>query len=214
MPAGRAYSSGMGASRIFERPREPGFLDGHFLVAMPGMEDPRFKRAVIYMCAHSSDGAMGIVINQPAPHISFSDLLVQLKIIPEDADILLPPGTDDVRVLQGGPVEQARGFVLHTPEVFIENSTLPLAEGLCLTATLDILKAIARGAGPRSAVLALGYAGWAPGQLELEIHANGWLSCPADPEVIFDPDLDGKYIRVMRTIGVDPSLLSSQAGRA
>ena len=214
MPAGRAYSPWMAASRIFERPQEPGFLDGQFLVAMPSMEDPRFRRAVVYMCAHSSDGAMGIVINQPAPHISFSDLLVQLKIIPQDADILLPPGADDVRVLQGGPVEQARGFVLHTPEVFIENSTLPLAEGLCLTATLDILKAIARGAGPRSAVLALGYAGWAPGQLELEIQANGWLSCPADPAVIFDPDLDGKYIRVMRTIGVDPSLLSSQAGRA
>jgi putative transcriptional regulator len=204
----------MASSRIFERPREPGFLDGQFLVAMPGMEDPRFKRAVVYMCAHSADGAMGIVINHPAPHVSFPDLLVQLKIVPQEADILQPPGTDEVRVLQGGPVEQARGFVLHTPEVFIENSTLPLAEGLCLTATLDILKAIARGTGPRSAVLALGYAGWAPGQLETEINANGWLSCPADPQVIFDPDLEGKYIRVMRTIGVDPAALSSEAGRA
>ena len=108
MRAGRAYSCPMGASRIFERPREPGFLDGQFLVAMPGMEDPRFKRAVVYMCAHSAEGAMGIVINHSAPHISFSDLLVQLKIIPQAADILLPPGTDEVRVLQGGPVEQAQ----------------------------------------------------------------------------------------------------------
>lgn len=202
------------ASRPFDRPQQPGFLDGQFLVAMPGMEDPRFKRAVIYLCAHSADGAMGIVINHPAPNLSFPDLLVQLKIVPEDADILLPPGTDDVPVLNGGPVEQARGFVLHSPDVMIENATLPLADGLCLTATLDILKAIARGTGPRQAVLALGYAGWSAGQLEAEIQANGWLSCPADPALIFDPDAEMKYARALRTIGVDPSLLSTQAGRA
>jgi putative transcriptional regulator len=202
------------SSRIFERPQEPGFLDGQFLVAMPGMEDPRFKRAVIYVCAHSAAGAMGIIVNHPAPHVSFPDLLVQLKILPEGSDILLPPGAGDVPVVQGGPVEQARGFLLHSPEVFIDNSTLPLADGLCLTATLDILKAIARGNGPRSAVLALGYAGWAPGQLETEIQHNGWLSCPADPAIVLDADLPSKYLRVMRRIGIDPALLSSEAGRA
>jgi len=204
----------MRINRLLDQPHAPGFLDGQFLVAMPTMEDQRFKRSVIYVCAHSPDGAMGIVVNQPAQHITFPDLLVQLKIIPEGADILLPPGAADTVVLNGGPVEQARGFVLHTPEVFIDNSTLPIAEGICLTATLDILKAIAKGAGPRAAVLALGYAGWSAGQLETEIQANGWLSCPADPDLIFDPDLDGKYAKAMRRIGVDPALLSGQAGRA
>jgi putative transcriptional regulator len=204
----------MNLSSLLDRQQRPGFLDGQFLVAMPTMEDPRFRRAVIYLCAHSADGAMGIVINHPAPHVSFPDLLVQLKIIPEGADILLPPGVGDMQVVQGGPVEQARGFVLHTPEVFIDNSTLPIAEGICLTATLDILKAIARGKGPRAAVLALGYAGWSAGQLESEIQANGWLNCPADAAIIFDHDLDTKYERAMHKIGVDPALLSGQAGRA
>jgi putative transcriptional regulator len=202
------------ASRPFDRPLQPGFLDGQFLVAMPGMEDPRFKRALIYMCAHSKDGAMGIVVNHPAPNLNFGDLLVQLKIVPEGADILLPSNVEDMPVLNGGPVEQGRGFVLHSPEVVIQNSTLPLADGLCLTATLDILKAIARGQGPKKAVLALGYAGWSAGQLESEIQANGWLSCPADPALIFDPDIDSKYARALKAIGVDPTLLSAQAGHA
>lgn len=202
------------ASRPFDRPLQPGFLDGQFLVAMPGMEDPRFKRALIYMCAHSKDGAMGIVVNHPAPNLNFGDLLVQLKIVPEGADILLPSNVEEMPVLNGGPVEQGRGFVLHSPEVVIQNSTLPLAEGLCLTATLDILKAIARGQGPKQAVLALGYAGWSAGQLESEIQANGWLSCPADPALIFDPDIESKYARALKAIGVDPTLLSAQAGHA
>ncbi len=158
-----------------------GYLDGQMLIAMPAMNDERFARAVIYVCAHSSEGAMGIVVNQPAGNIKFPDLLVQLEVIPAAERIELPVRAEDVKVLKGGPVETGRGFVLHSADFFIENSTLPIDEGICLTATLDILKAIARGNGPESAILALGYAGWAPGQLENEIQQNGWLHCAGRP---------------------------------
>jgi putative transcriptional regulator len=191
-----------------------GYLDGQMLIAMPTMRDERFMRSVIYVCAHSSEGAMGIVVNQPAPNIRFSELLVQLEVIPAAELIQLPPRADVVKVLKGGPVETGRGFVLHSDDFVIENSTLPIDDGICLTATLDILKAIARGKGPESAVLALGYAGWAPGQLESEIQENGWLHCPADPELIFGPDIDGKYGKALRKIGIDPGKLSSEAGHA
>ena len=156
------------------------------------MQDERFARSLIYVCAHSSEGAMGIVVNQPAPHISFPDLLVKLDVIPAADKIQLPPRAGDVKVLKGGPVETERGFVLHSADFFIENSTLPIDEGICLTATLDILKAIARGNGPASAILALGYAGWAPGQLENEMQQNGWLHCSADPDLIFGNDIERK----------------------
>lgn len=191
-----------------------GYLDGQMLIAMPAMGDERFARAVIYICAHSSEGAMGIIVNQPAPNINFSDLLVQLEVIPENELIQLPPTAGAVKVLKGGPVETGRGFVLHSADFFIENSTLPIDDGVCLTATLDILKAIARGDGPESAILALGYAGWAPGQLEAEIQHNGWLHCPADPELIFGGDTDGKYEKAMRKIGIDLGMLSSESGHA
>src|SRR6187200_631014 len=191
-----------------------GFLDGQMLIATPGMQDERFSRSLIYMCAHSSEGAMGIVVNQPAAHISFPDLLVKLDVIPKAEKIQLPPGAGDVTVLKGGPVETERGFVLHSADFFIENSTLPIDEGVCLTATLDILKAIARGTGPQSAILALGYAGWAPGQLENEIQHNGWLHCSADAELIFGPDTSGKYDKALKKIGIDLGMLSSEAGHA
>jgi putative transcriptional regulator len=191
-----------------------GYLDGQMLIAMPSMADDRFARAVIYVCAHSSEGAMGIIVNQPAANINFPDLLVQLEVIPAADLIQLPPGAGTVKVLKGGPVETGRGFVLHSADFFIENSTLPIDEGICLTATLDILKAIARGNGPASAVLALGYAGWAPGQLENEIQKNGWLHCPADSELIFGKDTDGKYALALRKLGIDVGMLSSEAGHA
>ena len=184
------------------------------LIAMPTMGDERFARAVIYMCAHSADGAMGIIVNQPAAHVSFSDLLVQLDVLPAADLIQLPQQAGDVKVLKGGPVDTQRGFVLHSADFFIENSTLPIDEGICLTATLDILKAIARGNGPASAVLALGYAGWAPGQLENEIHQNGWLHCPADPDLIFGADTEGKYALALKKIGIEVGMLSSEAGHA
>jgi putative transcriptional regulator len=191
-----------------------GYLDGQMLIAMPSMGDERFARSVIYVCAHSTEGAMGIVVNQPAANISFPDLLVQLEVIPAADLIQLPSGAGGVKVLKGGPVDTQRGFVLHSSDFFIENSTLPIDEGICLTATLDILKAIARGSGPRSAILALGYAGWAPGQLENEIQHNGWLHCSADPELIFGPDTGGKYSKALKKIGIDLGMLSSEAGHA
>jgi putative transcriptional regulator len=205
-PVAKSKTLGKGAKR--------GFLDGQMLIAMPSMGDERFARAVIYMCAHSADGAMGIIVNQPAAHISFSDLLVQLEVLPAADLIQLPRQAGGVKVLKGGPVDTQRGFVLHSADFFIENSTLPIDEGICLTATLDILKAIARGAGPASAVLALGYAGWAPGQLETEIHQNGWLHCAADRELIFGADTEGKYTLALKKIGIEVGKLSSEAGHA
>ncbi|MBN9431293.1 MAG: YqgE/AlgH family protein [Bosea sp.] len=193
---------------------EQGYLDGQFLVAMPGMLDERFARSVIYLCAHSEEGAMGIVVNQAVPQISFSDLLVQLDIIPEGPEIRLPRAASRMIVQRGGPVETGRGFVLHSADYFADNSTLPIDENICLTATLDVLKAIASGSGPESAMLALGYAGWGAGQLEEEIQANGWLSLKGDAELIFDTDLDGKYTRALAMMGVDPAMLSGEAGHA
>jgi len=190
------------------------FLDGQMLIAMPAMSDERFARSVIYVCAHSSEGAMGIVVNHPAQNIKFPDLLVQLEVIPAAERIQLPTSAEAVKVLKGGPVETGRGFVLHSADFFIENSTLPIDEGICLTATLDILKAIARGTGPHDAVLALGYAGWAPGQLEQEIQQNGWLHCSADQELIFGKDIEHKYERALRKLGIDLAMLSNEAGHA
>ena len=204
----------MKISRKASKSAGRGYLDGQMLIAMPTMRDERFTRSLIYVCAHSSEGAMGIVVNQPAANINFPDLLVQLEVIPAADLIQLPPRAGEVKVLKGGPVETGRGFVLHSADFFIENSTLPIDEGICLTATLDILKAIARGSGPVSALLALGYAGWAPGQLESEIQENGWLHCSADPELIFGPDTDGKYAKALKKLGIDLGMLSSQAGHA
>ncbi|MGB3867578.1 MAG: YqgE/AlgH family protein [Xanthobacteraceae bacterium] len=191
-----------------------GYLDGQMLVAMPVMEDQRFARSVIYLCAHSSEGAMGIIVNRPAGSIDFPELLVQLQIIAEADQIKLPETAESMKVLKGGPVETGRGFVLHSSDFFIEDATLPIDEDICLTATLDILKAIAAGKGPRHAILALGYAGWAPGQLESEIQGNGWLHCPADADLVFGTDAEEKYGRALRKIGVDPGTLSTAAGHA
>ncbi|HZH51378.1 MAG TPA: YqgE/AlgH family protein [Microvirga sp.] len=191
-----------------------GYLDGQFLVAMPGMTDERFSRAVIYVCAHSAEGAMGIVLNRPAANVNVPDLLVQLEIIPELERIRLPQKVGQMQVLMGGPVETSRGFVLHSPDFHIAQSTLPIDDSVCLTATVDILRAIARGDGPENAVLALGYAGWGAGQLEHEIQANGWLNCPADAELIFKTSVDTRYEMALRKIGIEPAMLSMQAGHA
>ena len=196
-----------------------GYLDGQILVAMPSMADERFARSVIYICAHSADGAMGIIVNHPAQTMTFSEILVQLDVLESAAARALPDSVGAVPVVKGGPVETGRGFVLHSSDYHVDNSTLPIADGVSLTATLDILRAIAGGRGPRRAVLALGYAGWSPGQLESEIQGNGWLNCEADAGLIFDPGLDDKYNRALRKmglgkIGIDPSLLSSEAGHA
>jgi len=192
-----------------------GYLDGQFLVAMPAMTDKRFARSVIYMCAHSVQGAMGLIVNQRAPHITFPELLGQLSIPGGDnGGEGFEPDLIDLDVHVGGPVEAGRGFVLHSSDYFAADSTLPIDDGVSLTATVDILKAIANGKGPDRAILALGYAGWRPGQLESEIQANGWLHCPPDVDLLFDRDLDQKYGRAMSKIGIDPSHLVSEAGHA
>jgi len=190
------------------------FLDGALLIAMPAMADPRFERSVIYLCAHSEDGAMGIIVNQHAPHISFDELLEQLNINPPQERISMPVINQSMAVHMGGPVETGRGFVLHSSDYYAEDSTLPIDEGVCLTATLDILRAIAYGNGPSQALLALGYAGWAPGQLETEINENGWLHCASDADLIFNPEVGDKYERALAKIGINPSFLVNDSGHA
>jgi putative transcriptional regulator len=207
-------SSGLPTPKRHSANRRRGYLDGQMLIAMPTMGDERFSRSLIYICAHSSEGAMGIIVNHPAPNIEFPDLLVKLNVIATADAIQLPPSSGAVKVMRGGPVETERGFVLHSADFFIENSTLPIDDGICLTATIDILKAIARGDGPASAILALGYAGWAPGQLENEIQGNGWLHCAADSELIFGADIGSKYAMALKKIGIDLGMLSSEAGHA
>ncbi|WP_150526177.1 YqgE/AlgH family protein [Roseibium sediminis] len=189
-------------------------LEGQILIAMPNMDDGRFDHSVIYMCSHSEQGAMGLVLNQVARHLSFEDLLMQLDIVNDDSAILLPKSIRGMNVYKGGPVEVERGFVLHSDDYVIDRSTLPIDNGICLTATLEILKAMADGRGPTRALLALGYAGWAPGQLETEIQENGWLTGPADPNLIFDPESERKWQRAMESIGIDPAMLSGEAGHA
>jgi putative transcriptional regulator len=193
--------------------RNYAYLDGQLLIAMPIMTDKRFARSVIYMCAHSAEGAMGLIINQRASHISFSELMKQLSIVPDGSDdIEIELADMDVHV--GGPVETGRGFVLHSADYYAADSTLPIDDGVSLTATIDILKAIAGGKGPDRAILALGYAGWRAGQLESEIAANGWLHCSADADLLFNRDLEQKYERALSKIGIDPSHLVSEAGHA
>ncbi len=170
------------------------------------MSDPRFDRAVVYLCSHSDEGAMGLVINNPLSALTFQELLEQL-------DIAISGPLHDIPILSGVPVETGRGFVLHTAD-FIQDSTLVVSETIALTATVDILKAIAEGRGPRQHILALGYAGWAPGQLENEIQENGWLTCPADEEIIFSTAASTMWPRAMAMMGIDVSMLSSFSGHA
>jgi putative transcriptional regulator len=179
-------------------------LTGQLLVAMPSMGDDRFAQAVIYVCAHTPEAAMGIIINRPLIRPSFDDLLRQLDIEP------LPPARR-IRVCAGGPVEDSRGFVLHTEDWSSEGS-LRVTDTMSLTASLDVLKAIAGGGGPRSGVLALGYAGWGPGQLDEEMQRNAWLSVPADETLVFDADDSSKWRRALAKLKIDPLLLSGDAG--
>lgn len=193
-------------------PMEPTSLEGHFLIAMPGMADERFQRSVVYVCAHSPSGAMGFIINKSQP-ISFPTLLTQLGIVGNEDEIRLPEKGREIKVCMGGPVERGRGFVLHSDD-YDSESTVSVADEISLTPTLDILKAISAGIGPKAAMMALGYAGWSAGQLEAEIAANGWLTCPADVAIIFDPVLEATYGRALGLLGVDPIFLNAEAGHA
>lgn len=199
--------------------RKRGCLDGHFLLAMPSMSDERFERAVIFVCAHSEDGAMGFILNRPQP-LSFEELVENLDLDSQkrrDADksrkIGMSECARDFPIQFGGPVDPGRGFVLHSDDYMTE-STMPVNDDLCLTATIDILRAIKDGCGPVRGMMLLGYAGWGPGQLEQEMAANAWLSCPASDDIVFDRDHSAKYDRVLSHMGVSPAMLSMEAGHA
>jgi putative transcriptional regulator len=188
-------------------PRTQDRLDGKLLIAMPSMGDPRFQRSVIYMCAHSDEGAMGIIVNKPAHDLNFRDLLSQLNI--ETGE-----GGQEIRVHFGGPVEHGRGFVLHSNDYDSNESTLKVDDAFGMTATVDILEDISRGAGPQHCLLALGYSGWGPGQLEGELQANGWLTCDATPDIVFAASDHEKWERALATLGITPSFLSGMGGTA
>jgi putative transcriptional regulator len=181
-------------------------LAGQLLVAMPHMEDHRFVRSVIYLCAHNSEGAMGLVLNKLVGSLTLPELLDSLGIAATGIRGKPP-------VHFGGPVESGRGFVLHSAD-YGEEGSLAVGNDLALTATLDILRAIGRGAGPRRSILALGYAGWGPGQLDGELQNNGWLHAPSDEAILFDADLDSKWQRALGGLGVDISMLSTESGHA
>ncbi|MDH5530436.1 MAG: YqgE/AlgH family protein [Paracoccaceae bacterium] len=182
-------------------------LSGKLLIAMPGMGDTRFSRSVVFICAHSEEGAMGLIINKPASDLSFDRLLKQLGIAQSDT-------TRAIHVHFGGPVEHSRGFVLHSTDYSGEGATLKVDDRFGMTATLDILEALANGKGPQASLLALGYAGWGPGQLEGEILQNGWLTCEASPELVFSDKNAGKWEGALKTLGINPLTLSTVAGRA
>jgi len=181
-------------------------LTGQLLVAMPGMPDARFAKTVIYVCSHSEEGAMGLVVNRLVPTLTFPDLLNQL-------DIETYGQEDQIRVHLGGPVDEERGFVLHSPD-YMKDSTVVVGSRYALTATVDILRDMASGTGPNQSMLALGYAGWGPGQLDQEILENGWLNVPANDAIVYDDKLDTKWDRALGQLGIDPRLLLDQAGHA
>lgn len=187
--------------------QSPDSLKGQILIAMPGMGDPRFDHSVIYLCAHSGEGAMGLILNKPASDLELPSLMEQIGITPTDKMRQMP-------IRFGGPVEHGRGFVLHSADYSNNDSTLRVNDTFGMTATLDILEDIAKGGGPDTCLLALGYAGWGPGQLEQELQANGWLTSDAGPELIFDPNVEGMWSQALQGIGIDPSMLSSVGGRA
>ncbi|MEM9049405.1 MAG: YqgE/AlgH family protein [Pseudomonadota bacterium] len=184
-----------------------GFLGGKVLIAMPGIGDPRFERSVIYMCTHSEEVAMGLILNKPASDILFENLLEQL-------DIAVAPGLVMPRIVIGGPVERSRGFVLHSDDYRCVDGTLPTGNGIGMTASVDILRDIACGRGPSEAILALGYSGWGPGQLEREIRANGWLVCDADAQMVFANDAPQMWQAALARLGVDAHTLSRDGGMA
>ena len=188
-------------------------LEGNFLIAMPGMGDARFEKSVIYICAHSQKGAMGFMINRTLDSPSIGEFFTQLEIVKEEESADLAKNYQNIQLCSGGPVEPGRGFVLHSSE-FKRESTLVVDDNVCLTATLEILRAIVTGKGPEKTLLTLGYSGWAAGQLEQEIVSNGWLICPAASSIIFSGNHSGKYQKALQLLGVDPLLLSGDAGHA
>jgi putative transcriptional regulator len=182
-------------------------LAGKLLIAMPDMSDPRFAKTVVYMCAHSDEGGMGLIVNKPQKQVKFAKLLDQMSIPAS-------PHMREIQVHFGGPVENQRGFVLHSNDYVSDTGTLHVDDSTCMTATVEVLEDIAKGEGPATSMLALGYAGWGPGQLEYEIGQNGWLTCPPSDEIIFGADNGSKWTAALHLMGIDPLLLSATAGHA
>jgi putative transcriptional regulator len=200
-------ASGAGVSHLTQMNITDSILVGKLLIAMPDMSDPRFANTVIYMCAHSDEGGMGLIINKPQSEIKFAKLLKQM-------DIPVAAGVRDIKVHFGGPVESQRGFVLHSNDYASENGTLDVDDTFRMTATLEVLEDIGKGEGPSISMMALGYAGWGPGQLEYEISQNGWLTCPPDEKIVFGSNDATKWTDALKSMGIDPLLLSATAGRA
>lgn len=190
-----------------EKPDNSGFLLGKLLIAMPGMPDPRFEKTVIFMCAHSNEGAMGLIVNKPFDGLSFRELVEKLEV-------RVTANTPDPPIMFGGPVRMGQGFVLHSSEYASDQATMPVTSEISLTATVDILRAIAQGEGPEKALFALGYSGWGPGQIEDELLSNGWIHCDADKQILFDLANDDKWRAALATLGAGISGLSAEAGRA
>lgn len=182
-------------------------LTGKLLIAMPVMGDDRFAHSVVYVCAHSEAGTMGLIVNKPSPDLRFANLLEQL-------DIETNPEARKIRIHVGGPVEKARGFILHTTDYKSEEGTIEVDDRISMTATMDVIEEIAQGGGPAQAMMALGYSGWGPGQLEGEIARNGWLVSDADEDIVFGRANDHKWTAALKNVGIDPLLLSETAGRA
>jgi len=182
------------------------WLTGKLLLAMPAMSDPRFHQSVIFVCAHDKGGAMGLVINNEMAHVSVSLLLAQLSIEGDN-------GFGDFPVLQGGPVETMRGFLLHTSDV-MKSESIRIEQDFAVTGTVEVLRDIMAGNGPKEKLFALGYAGWGPGQLETEMQANAWLVVDADPDIVFRTPNPDKWTRALTKLGIDPIMLSGVAGRA
>ncbi len=188
------------------------YFQGQFLIAMPGMGDPRFERSVVFVCTHSESGAMGLVINKPLNDITFADVVEEVIHEPHE-EAAYQTASLQQQVWFGGPVEKARGLVLHTADYQLETS-LPIGSDILLTASVDILKDIVQSKGPKKTLFALGYAGWGGGQLDSEIASNSWLTCKVSHDILFDRDGDAKYNRALALLGIDPALLSAQAGHA
>jgi putative transcriptional regulator len=197
----------MARAKSVETQNGESFLEGKLLIAMPGMPDPRFEKSVIFMCSHSAEGAMGLIINKPIDGLSFHELVDKLGI---GIKVTRP----DTPILFGGPVQMGRGFVLHSADYSGDEGTMPLGPDISLTATVDILRAICEGRGPEKAILALGYAGWGTGQIENEILANGWIHCDADPQLVFETNYESRWRTAIAKLGVNLSGLSAEAGRA
>ena len=187
-----------------------GYLTGKLLLAMPSMTDPRFHRSVIYMCNHDASGAMGLVVNHMVKDLGFADIL---KELPLKSEITIDPASLSIPVMVGGPVDSGRGFLLHSSD-FHEQQTINVDDDFSVTATLDIIRAIAKGEGPDEKLFILGYAGWTAGQLEEELQHNAWLVTDADPELIFDVSHEEKWAQAVGKLGFDPAMLSGDAGRA